>query len=135
MWGTLIPVVGSLLDKLIPDPKMAAEAKLKAVELAQRGELSHLDAEVRLALGQVEVNKVEAGADLFRGGWRPFTGWICALGLGTQFIVAPILTWVSLLFGHNIAFPALDMSVLLTLLFGMLGLGTLRTQEKLRGVK
>ena len=78
---------------------------------------------------------IEAGADLFRGGWRPFTGWICALGLGTQFIVAPILTWVSLLFGHNIAFPALDMSVLLTLLFGMLGLGTLRTQEKLRGVK
>lgn len=135
MWGTLIPVVGSLLDKLIPDPKMAAEAKLKAVELAQKGELAHLDAEVRLALGQVEVNKVEAGADLFRGGWRPFTGWICALGLGTQFIVAPILTWVSLLFGHNIAFPALDMSVLLTLLFGMLGLGTLRTQEKLKGVK
>lgn len=135
MWTSLIPVVGSLLDKVIPDPKMAADAKLKALEMAQKGELANLDADVRLALGQMEVNKVEAGTDLFRGGWRPFTGWICALGLGTQFITAPMLTWVSLLFGHNIAFPVLDMSVLLTLLFGMLGLGTLRTQEKIKGIK
>jgi len=130
MWGTLIPVVGSLLDKLIPDPKMAAEAKLKAVELAQTGELAHLDAEVRLALGQIEVNKVEAGTDLFRGGWRPFVGWICALGLGIQFIIAPFFTF----FG-NAPFPQLDMSTLMTLLFGMLGLGTLRTQEKINGIK
>jgi len=130
MWGSLIPVVGSLLDKLIPDPKMAAEAKLKAVELAQTGELAHLDAEVRLALGQIEVNKVEAGTDLFRGGWRPFVGWICALGLGIQFIIAPFFTF----FG-NAPFPQLDMSTLMTLLFGMLGLGTLRTQEKINGIK
>lgn len=134
MLANLIPVLGSLLDKVIPDPKLAAEAKLKALEMAQKGELANLDADVRLALGQMEINKVEAGTDMFRGGWRPFTGWICALGLGTQFILAPILTWIGRLSGSNIDFPVLDMSVLLTLLFGMLGLGTLRTQEKIRGV-
>jgi len=135
MLANLIPVLGSLLDKVIPDPKLAAEAKLKALEMAQKGELANLDAETRLALGQMKINKEEAGTDMFRGGWRPFTGWICALGLGTQFILAPVLTWIGRLFGSNIDFPVLDMSVLLTLLFGMLGLGTLRTQEKLKGVK
>lgn len=135
MITTLIPIIGTLLDKLIPDPKTAAEAKIKAIELAQRGELASLDADVRLALGQIEVNKVEAGADLFRGGWRPFVGWVCAIGLAVQFVLSPILTWVSLLFGFGVQFPVLDMSVLLTLLFGMLGLGTLRTKEKLNGIK
>lgn len=135
MITTLIPVIGTLLDKLIPDPKAAAEAKIKAIELAQRGELATLDADVRLALGQIEVNKVEAEADLFRGGWRPFVGWVCAVGLAVQFVLSPILTWVSLLFGFGVQFPVLDMSVLLTLLFGMLGLGTLRTKEKLSGIK
>lgn len=135
MITTLIPIIGTLLDKLIPDPKTAAEAKIKAIELAQRGELASLDADMRLALGQIEVNKVEAGSDLFRGGWRPFVGWVCAVGLAVQFVLSPILTWVSLLFGFGVQFPVLDMSVLLTLLFGMLGLGTLRTKEKLSGIK
>lgn len=130
MWPNLIPVIGSIVDKLIPDPKMAAEAKLKALELAQKGELAHLDAEVRLALGQIDVNKEEAKSDLFRGGWRPFVGWICAFGLGIQFIIAPFFTF----FG-DAPFPQLDMSTLMTLLFGMLGLSTLRTQEKINGIK
>lgn len=130
MWTSLIPAIGSIVDKLIPDPKMAADAKLKAVELAQKGELAHLDAEVRLALGQIEVNKAEAGTDLFRGGWRPMVGWICALGLGIQFIVAPFFTFFS-----NTPFPQLDMSTLMTLLLGMLGLGAMRTQEKINGIK
>lgn len=134
MWN-LIPVIGSIVDKLIPDPKLAAETKLKAIELAQSGQLAQLDADLKQALGQIEVNKVEAGTDLFRGGWRPFIGWICGIGLGMQFIASPLLTWVGMLAGHNIAFPALDISVLMTLLFGMLGLGTLRTQEKLKGVQ
>jgi len=75
MWN-LIPVIGSIVDKLIPDPKLAAETKLKAIELAQSGQLAQLDADLKQALGQIEVNKVEAGTDLFRGGWRPFAGWI-----------------------------------------------------------
>ena len=135
MLNVLIPVIGSLLEKIIPDPKMAAEAKLKAIELAQNGELAHLDADLKLALGQIEVNKAEAATDKFRGGWRPFIGWVCGIGVAIQFVVSPLFTWFSMLIGVPIIFPVLDSSVLMTLLFGMLGLGTLRTTEKLKDIK
>lgn len=135
MLNVLIPIIGSLLEKIIPDPKMAAEAKLKAIELAQNGELAHLDADLKLALGQIEVNKAEATTDKFRGGWRPFIGWVCGIGVAIQFIVSPLFTWFSMLIGVPIIFPVLDSSVLMTLLFGMLGLGTLRTTEKLKDIK
>jgi len=135
MLNVLIPVIGSLLEKIIPDPKMAAEAKLKAIELAQNGELAHLDADLKLALGQIDVNKAEATTDKFRGGWRPFIGWVCGIGVAIQFIVSPLFTWFSMLIGVPIIFPVLDSSVLMTLLFGMLGLGTLRTTEKLKYIK
>lgn len=135
MLNVLIPVIGSLLEKIIPDPKMAAEAKFKIIELAQNGELAKLDADVKLALSQVEVNKVEAATDMFRGGWRPFIGWICGLGVAIQFVIAPMLTWFGFLLGYPMVFPVLDSSVLMTLLFGMLGLGTLRTTEKLKDIK
>lgn len=130
MLNLLIPVIGTLLDKVLPDPKMAAEAKFKIIELAQKGELANLESDVKLAIAQTEINKVEASTDMFRGGWRPFVGWICGFGLGIQFIIAPFFTF----FG-NAPFPQLDMSTLMTLLFGMLGLGTLRTQEKINGIK
>lgn len=135
MLNLLIPVIGTLLDKVLPDPKMAAEAKFKITEMAQKGELANLEADVKLAIAQTEVNKVEASTDTFRGGWRPFIGWICGLGLGIQFIISPLFTWVSLLLGYNVIFPILDSDVLMTLLFGMLGLGTLRTTEKLKYIK
>lgn len=135
MLNVLIPVIGSLLEKIIPDPKMAAEAKLKAIELAQNGELAHLDADLKLALGQIEVNKAEATTDKFRGGWRPFIGWVCGIGVAIQFVISPLLTWFSMVIGVPIIFPVLDSSVLMTLLFGMLGLGTLRTTEKLKDIK
>lgn len=135
MWTSLIPVVGSLLDKVIPDPKLAAEAKLKALEMAQKGELANLDADVRLALGQMEINKVEAGTDMFRGGWRPAVAWVCVFGFALQMVVAPVLTWVTMLTGNPIPFPDLDTGTLVTMLMGMLGLGTLRTQEKIKGLK
>ena len=135
MLNVLIPVIGTLLDKVLPDPKMAAEAKFKIIELAQKGELADLESDVKLAIAQTEVNKVEASTDTFRGGWRPFVGWICGFGLAIQFVIAPLFTWVSLLLDYNVVFPILDSNVLMTLLFGMLGLGTLRTTEKLKDIK
>lgn len=130
----LLPVIGNLLDKILPDPAAAAEAKVKAVELAQKGELAVLDADLRLALGQVEVNKAEASAGAFRGGWRPAVGWCCALGLFYTFLLRPVLPWVVGLFGANVEpLPAIDQESLMVLLFGMLGLGGLRTFERVRG--
>lgn len=133
LWQALIPAVAGLLDKLIPDPQAAAEAKLKAVELAQRGELAALDAEMRLALGQLEVNKAEASTDAFRGGWRPACGWVCAFGLGYNFLLRPLLPWAANVAGANVPpLPTIDTETLMVLLTGMLGLGGLRTFERIK---
>ncbi|MDB5686374.1 MAG: hypothetical protein JWR77_963 [Rhizorhabdus sp.] len=70
----------------------------------------------------------------FATGWRPFAGWMCAAGLGFQFVIAPLLGWGGAMAGHPEAMPALDLSSLLTMLSAMLGLGGLRTVEKLGGV-
>jgi len=134
MLPLLIPAITSLLDKLIPDPQAAADAKIKAIELAQKGDLAALDAEMRLALGQVEVNTVEAGQDTFRGGWRPAAGWACSLGLVYDFLLRPVLPWFVNIFGANVPpMPGIDIDTLMILLGGLLGLGGLRTMERVRG--
>lgn len=134
MWQLAIPALTQIIDKIIPDPGQAADAKLKAIELAQRGELAALDADVRLALGQMEVNKVEAGTDLYRGGWRPAVGWLCAAGLAYQFLIRPLLPWVVTVAGNTVPpLPPIDNETLMVLLAGMLGLGGYRTFEKVRG--
>jgi hypothetical protein len=124
-----------IIDKLIPDPAAKAAAQLEAMRLAQAGEFKEIDTQLQRDLAQIAVNQVEAQSnDFFRAGWRPFVGWICGVGLGVQFLVAPLASWVAALIGHAIAFPTLDMGTLMTLLAGMLGLGTLRTAEKVKGV-
>lgn len=134
MWQALIPGVVQIIDKLIPDPAQAADAKLRALELAQRGELSALDADLRLALGQMEVNKAEAATDAYRGGWRPAVGWLCAAGLAYQFLAQPLLPWFATLAGAAVPpLPAIDNDTLLVLLTGMLGLGGMRTVERIKG--
>lgn len=134
MWQALIPVLGTIFDKLLPDPQQAAEAKLRAMEMAQRGELAVLDADMRLAMGQLEVNKAEATTDLFRGGWRPATGWVCVFGLAYQFLAQPLLPWAAAVFGFTVPpLPAIDNETLMVLLTGMLGLGGLRTFERVKG--
>ncbi len=134
MWPALIPVLAGVLDKILPDPQAAADAKLKALEMAQRGELAVLDADMRIALGQLEVNKAEASTDAFRGGWRPACGWVCAFGLAYTFLLRPLLPWLAALFGASVpALPEIDTDTLMVLLTGMLGLGGLRTFERVKG--
>jgi len=134
MWGALVSMLPGLLDKIIPDPAAAADAKLKAIELAQRGELAALDADLRLMLAQADINKAEASTDLFRGGWRPACGWVCAAGLAYTFLLRPVLPWLASLAGADVqAMPEIDTDTLMVLLTGMLGLGGLRTVERIRG--
>jgi len=134
MIAALIPILGTVLDKILPDQKTSADAKLKVMEMVQRGELAVLDAEMQMALGQMKINEAEAGTDLFRGGWRPATGWVCVAGLAYNFVVQPILPWLVRWAGGEVPdMPNLDNDTLMALLMGMLGLGGLRTFERLKG--
>ena len=102
--------------------------------MQQQGQFKEMDMVVALAQQQTEVNKVEAASpSLFIGGWRPAVGWVCVMGLGYNFIGFPMMVWAS--HYYNIAPPPnADMGTLITMLGGMLGLGSLRTAEKIKGV-
>lgn len=81
---------------------------------------------------QTEINKLESqNASVFVSGWRPFVGWVCATGLGFNYVIRPVMNYVILLLNNGI--PTMDtmsMSEMLTLLTGMLGFGALRSYEK-----
>ena len=82
---------------------------------------------------QIEVNKVEANSNsLFVAGWRPFVGWTCGVALCYHFVLQPFLTFVLYSFGQQITLPTFDMGTLTTILMGMLGLGGLRSYEKVK---
>lgn len=131
----LLAVIGKVVDAVIPDPVKAAETKLRAAELAQNGELANLNADVQLALGQISTNNIEAASDsFFRGGWRPATGWACVSGLVYQLVFRPIFGWIASNMWQWSEPPSLEIETLMTLLFGMLGLGAYRTLEKVRKV-
>lgn len=124
----------AIIDKIIPDPQAKAAAQLEAMKLAQAGEFKEIDAQLQRDIAQIEVNKLEAQSpDLFRGGWRPAVGWVCVIGLLYTYLGRPLLAWASGIWAVP-APPALDLGDLLILLGGMLGLGTLRTAEKVKGV-
>ena len=135
IWTSLIPILGNLFDKLIPDQNAAAAAKLEVMRLAQSGELAQLDSDTKLALGQMEVNKVEAGSDdWFTRNWRPFIGWTCGVAFASKFVFGPMIFVISQWFGHPITLPEFDFTEMSTILLGMLGLGGLRTIEKVKKV-
>ena len=86
-------------------------------------------------LAQLEVNKAEAAhKNTFVAGWRPFVGWVCGVALAYHFILAPLLQFGFALAGLDQELPEFDFSQLSTVLMGMLGLGGLRTFEKMKGV-
>ena len=113
-----------VLDKFIPDP----EAKARA-ESELRTALQGWDA------GQMAVNAAEAAnPSVFTSGWRPWIGWVCGAALAFQYVVAPLAVWLSAVVGHPLPVPPSLDNILLELMFGMLGMGGLRTFEKIKGV-
>lgn len=131
--AAIIPLVGTVLDKLFPDPQVAADAKVRVMEMAQRGELAALDADVKLAMGQMEVNKTEAASgNSYASSWRPTIGYICAVGLAYNFLIYPLALWGSAIWFPEVKPPVLATENLMELVIGMLGLAGLRTFEKVR---
>ena len=133
--GGIFDLAGKVFDKLFPNPEEKAKAQLELFKLQQEGAFKELEAELTLATGQMKINEAEANSpDFFRGGWRPFIGWVCGCGLAYQFLIRPILTFILMVAETKVqTLPTLELDTLMTLLFGLLGLGTLRTVEKLKG--
>lgn len=129
----VLQIGGKLIDKLFPDPGQKAAAQLALLELAQKGEFKQLDVDLASQLAQVEVNKIEAASSsFFKGGWRPAVGWVCVIGLFYNYLLQPLLAWYSS--GMNIpAPPTIELGDLIVLLAGLLGLGTMRMTERLKG--
>ena len=126
--SALLDIGGKVLDRVFPDPAQQAAAKLELMKLQQSGELAQL-------AGQMDINKIEAASSsLFVSGWRPAIGWICGAGFGVQFVIGPLAEWSSALYGHPVKFPQMDTGTMMPLLLGMLGLGGMRTAEKIQGV-
>lgn len=125
---SLLPILGDVLDRVIPDKAAAEKARLEM-------EMTLTKAANEGALAQVEVNKIEAGhGSVFVAGWRPAIGWVCAAALAWAFIIGPVATWALAVLGIKESLPPLMTDNLFELVLAMLGLGGLRTFEKLRGV-
>ena len=127
--NSLIGPVTGILDKVIEDKDQKAKLAHELATMADK--LSH-----EQQLAQIEVNKAEAASgSLFKGGWRPFIGWVCGVAFCYHFVVQPIIIFVVALVGVNIPdLPEFQMNTLLTVLGGMLGIGGLRTYEKQKGL-
>jgi hypothetical protein len=132
-------IFGALLGGGLAQPIEAVGNVLDQLFTSDEERLSKQEALARLAqapqIAQIEINKVEAShRTAFVAGWRPFIGWVCGLALAYNYIVRDLLVWLLAAFSPAALFPpALQMDQLMTLLLGLLGLGTLRTVEKLNG--
>lgn len=130
--AALIPIIGTVLDKIFPDKDAADAAKLRLFELQQQGELAELNASTDIAKAQAEVNKAEAQSDgAFKGGWRPAIGYVCAAAMCYSYIIYPVLVFSMAYWRPDIKPPPPVMDEYMwELVSGMLGLGAMRSWEK-----
>lgn len=134
--GSLEEGIAKIISLFKVDPNLALS---KSTELTELRLKIAGDAAVAVAAqveGQLDVNKSEAGnTDRFTSRWRPMVGYICGFALASNFIVAPFFTWISGMMGYKIIYPTLDVSTMMPILLGMLGLGSLHAYENVQGGK
>jgi hypothetical protein len=142
--GAALPTIADtakvLVDRLVPDPNAKAAAQAEVEKALAAREIALVTAATEVAKGQASINLAEAqGNDRFSARWRPAVGWICATGFGYQFVAAPVLTWVTNLVNAIVGCaipvaPSLSINDLMVVLTGILGLGVLRTTERVKDV-
>tara|TARA_Y200000002_G_scaffold382856_1_gene401679 strand:+ start:303 stop:680 length:378 start_codon:yes stop_codon:yes gene_type:complete len=119
MIASLLPVASKLLGKFIEDKdtknKLAHEIATMAEKHAQE-----------IALQQIQVNQEEAKGNWFQSSWRPLIGWVCGLSLMINYMISPICA------GFGVVIPQADMSVMMPLMFGMLGISGMRSYDKMK---
>tara|TARA_B100001093_G_scaffold464500_1_gene481447 strand:+ start:1110 stop:1502 length:393 start_codon:yes stop_codon:yes gene_type:complete len=115
--GNLVGPVTGLLDKFIEDKDQKNALAHEIATMSQRHAQEAM-------LAQIEVLKADAKGNWFQASWRPLIGWICGLSLGINYMVSPICA------GFGVVIPQADMSVMMPLMFGMLGIGGMRSFDK-----
>lgn len=127
--GEVANFATDLVNKFWPD-KTQAEKDQLALQVQQ------MTIAANLTQGQIDVNKAEASnQSIFVAGWRPFVGWVCGAAFGWTFVIGPLLSFTLSAFKMSVALPQLDLSQLSPVLMGMLGLGVMRTVEKVNGLR
>jgi len=128
MLQAILPLIGPVLDKIIPDKAGAEKAK-------QEIEKTLIDNASKLNLAQAEINKAEAQhRSVFVAGWRPMIGWSCAIGIFGLFVGHALVVYFDAMDCIVSPIPTIDHDILMELTFAMLGMAGLRTFEKLKGV-
>tara|TARA_R110001632_G_scaffold30577_2_gene80482 strand:+ start:115 stop:492 length:378 start_codon:yes stop_codon:yes gene_type:complete len=122
MLEKLIGPVTGLLDKFIEDKDQKSRLAHEVATMAE----NHAQ---NIALAQIELNTQDAKGNWFQSSWRPLCGHVCVLGLAVNFLISPIAA------GFGVSVPQADMSVMMPVLMGMLGLAGMRTYEKKSGVQ
>ena len=127
--SSLIQPVGDILDKVIPAQDLKRKLSHEIATMSEKHAQQAL-------LAQLEINKAEAASgSLFKGGWRPAVGWVCAIAFMYHFILKDLIIFGAAFAGVELPeLPEFDMGTLLTVLGGMLGIGGLRTYEKQKGL-
>ena len=126
--GSLLEPATKLLDKVIEDKDQKNALAHEIATMAER----HAQ---ELAKGQLEVNKAEAAhKSLFVAGWRPFIGWICGVAMLANFLLIPMANFVLDLSGSTNTIPLIELETMMPVLMGMLGLGAMRSYEKVKKV-
>lgn len=126
---SILEIGAKLLDKVIPDKDAREKAQAELIKAAQ-------DQDFQLALAQIKVNEEEAKSDnIYKSGWRPSIGWTCSVAFGLHFVLFPIINFVLVALEYKEVVISFDMTTLMTVLGGLLGIGGLRTYEKVKGIK
>ena len=126
--GSLLEPATKLLDKVIEDKDQKNALAHEIATMAER----HAQ---ELAKGQLEVNKTEAAhKSLFVAGWRPFIGWICGVAMLANFLLIPMANFVLDVSGSTNTIPLIELETMMPVLMGMLGLGAMRSFEKVKKV-
>ncbi len=125
----LLPVIGDVVGRFLPEDKEAAAKAKREIEAELTKHLAQID------LAQLDINKAEGQhRSMFVAGWRPFIGWTCGVALAYTYVLQPILVFILAQSGYLVQLPIMDLTVMMPVLLGMLGLGGLRSFEKFKGV-
>jgi hypothetical protein len=126
--GAIADLAKDLVGRFFPDKTEQEKAQMSLI-------LTTMQNQMAMNQGQMDINKIEAAnPSILVSGWRPFIGWVCGGACAWNWVGLPVVLFFAAAFGKEVKVSPADLTQMLPLLMGMLGMGALRTYEKLNGV-